>query len=143
MQLFVGFALIAAIVALRFLLPVWREWREGREAERTKDWPKAAATVTHATVEEVVREDTEGRETEIHLKVWFTYQARESQFDGEYDEICSSREEAEHLARSLKNGPFYVRYDPWDNGSYSVHIYRDVTPQPVNATDVEPKWGDL
>ena len=64
----------------------------------------------------------------FELTAFFSYEVGDEIYEGEYTEDFGSLPAAEHIFRSLKNGPLYVRYSPakpWDN---VLDPYRDVRP---------------
>jgi hypothetical protein len=77
------------------------------------------------------------------LEVEFSYRVEDSEHSGEYIHHLRTEEEARNLLRSLKRGPFYIRYDPASPSEYVVDPYRDVwvpqqqePPPEHNATEV-------
>jgi len=58
--------------------------------------------------------------------ILFTYSVLETEFQGKYVEEFQTREEAEHMLRSLKQGPLFVRYHPGAPKDYFMDPYRDV-----------------
>ena len=85
----------------------------------------AKATVgSGAVVEE--RGSGEGGGVAFRTEILFSYSVLGTAYPGEYSEVFGIREEAEHLLRSLKQGPLFVRYNPAAPGDYFMDPYRDV-----------------
>jgi hypothetical protein len=65
----------------------------------------------------------------FRLETWFTYSVSGKEYAGSYAEEFRSLAEAEHVRRSLKQGPLYVRYNPSAFDDYLIDPYRDVRAQ--------------
>jgi hypothetical protein len=95
-----------------------RRWK----SRRSKDWPVAAGVFVDGNV--VCSPSTQYRYPKI--KINFSYRASDRRFDGHYEEGFNTYDEAAHMLESLKNGPFFVRYDPRNPAKYVLDPYRDV-----------------
>jgi len=60
-------------------------------------------------------------------EVFYSYSVRGTTFSGQYSEQFQTRDEAEHMLRSLKQGPLFARYNPGAPGDYFMDPYRDVS----------------
>ena len=109
------------LLAVGFLrhqyLPQW-----GKRSA-SESWPMAKANfLSGAVTSEVV-----GSEYEVFLtEILFNYSVLEVEFQGKYVEEFRTREEAEQMLRSLKQGPLLVRYNPAAPEDYFMDPYRDV-----------------
>lgn len=67
-----------------------------------------------------------GEAQDFLLEVGFSYHVGGSEHRGEYVHHLRTEQEAIDLRKSLKQGPFYIRYDPASPSEYVVDPYRDV-----------------
>jgi len=113
--IFIG--LLAVGLLRHQYLPQWGK----RSASAS--WPMAKANfLSGAVTSEVV-----GSEYEVFLtEILFNYSVLEVEFQGKYVEEFRTREEAEQMLRSLKQGPLLVRYHPGAPKDYFMDPYRDV-----------------
>jgi len=97
-------------------------------------WGKRSASASWPMVKAIFRSgavtsEVVGGETTYEAfvtEILFTYSVLEIEFQGKYAEKFRTREEAEHMLRSLKQGPLFVRYHPGAPKDYFLDPYRDV-----------------
>jgi len=113
--IFIG--LLAVGLLRHQYLPQWGK------PSASASWPMAKANfLSGAVTSEVV-----GSEYEVFLtEILFNYSVLEVEFQGKYVEEFRTREEAEQMLQSLKQGPLLVRYHPGAPKDYFMDPYRDV-----------------
>jgi hypothetical protein len=109
------FVLIIVISFVSSGLPRLKAKLKGR---RSANWQLAKAKYEHGDISYAL---VDGSRIP-YLKVDFTYNVSGKRYEGQFE----FRGEGEHLARSLKNGPFIIRYNPDAPEEYFVDPYRDV-----------------
>lgn len=111
--MFILWPLLIFILAAA-LVPAIHSWQE----KQSRDWPRAAASLENFKISQ--------RRYRCVLECNFTYQVNGRRYSGKY-----SREgfkgELTHLAESLRNGPFFARYDPSRPGKFFIDPFQDVT----------------
>ena len=89
------------------------------------NWPMVKAVFrSGAVTEEMVRGEFGG--IVFLAEDQYSYSVLGTEYRGTYTEEFLTREEAEHLLRSLKQGPLLVRYNPAAPEDYFMDPYRDV-----------------
>ena len=109
------FALVIGIFLVSVILPRLKVKLRGR---RAVNWKLTKAKYERGDISYLL---AEGSRTP-YLKVDFTYDVLGKRYEGQFE----FPGEGGRLARSLKNGPFIIRYNPDAPEEYFVDPYRDV-----------------
>jgi hypothetical protein len=103
------------------VLPQWHRRRI------SASWPMAKAVFGSGSVTQELVTGENGGVT-FHTEILYSYSVLGTVYPGTYSETFGSREEAEQLLQSLRQGPLFVRYNPAAPGDCFMDPYRDVTP---------------
>lgn len=117
----------ALAAAVWVVVELMRRYRARQKRILSADWPMVAANFLSGAINTLRTVSAEmGEATTFRLRVDFSYHAKDSERRGEYTHDFRIEQEAIDLLRSLKQGPFYIRYDPASPSEYVVDPYRDV-----------------
>jgi len=112
--------LVSLIVGLLQVLPQWHRRRV------SASWPMVKAIFGSGSVTQERVSKGEFSGVVFLTEIFYSYSVLGIAYSGRYSEQFRTRDEAEQMLRSFKQGPLFVRYNPAAPADYFMDPYRDV-----------------
>ena len=143
-------SLLLASIAAYALVMLLLRLRTYRKRKRSVEWPMISGSFKSSSIDPI-RAGYMSADTMFRLKVMFSYSVGISAYSGEYVHDFPTEDDAARLARSLHQGPLYVRCNHVSPAEYVLDPYRDVwqsgsassTAAAISAHPVVPSPADF